>query len=121
MRSRNVAPCERANSHASSAVRRLPTCSGPVGLGAKRPVGAGLRRAHADHARVGEAVSWISRYATKTRTAAAAHPSYRPGGCRATYPPVERGRLVQREPVTRSALVSNRRPFTTMNMWPLLA
>ena len=31
------APAERANSHASSAVRRLPRWSVPVGLGAKRP------------------------------------------------------------------------------------
>ena len=30
-------PPPRANSHASSAVRRLPRCSGPLGLGAKRP------------------------------------------------------------------------------------
>ena len=37
MRSRNRAPAPRANSQASSAVRRLPTCSSPVGVGAKRP------------------------------------------------------------------------------------
>ena len=34
MRMRKRAPCERANSHASSAVRRLPRCSVPVGDGA---------------------------------------------------------------------------------------
>ncbi len=34
MRIRNLEPCERAYSHASSAVLRLPACSGPVGLGA---------------------------------------------------------------------------------------
>ena len=34
---RKRAPALRANSHASSAVRRLPRCSGPLGLGAKRP------------------------------------------------------------------------------------
>src|SRR5215208_8023225 len=36
-RTRNRAPAERANSQASSAVRRFPRWSGPVGLGAKRP------------------------------------------------------------------------------------
>ena len=36
-RTRNRAPAERANSQARSAVLRLPRCSGPVGLGAKRP------------------------------------------------------------------------------------
>lgn len=40
MRSRNGAPADRANSHASAAVRRLPTCSDPVGLGGE-PAGAG--------------------------------------------------------------------------------
>ena len=37
IRTRKRAPAERANSQASSAVRRLPRCSVPVGLGAKRP------------------------------------------------------------------------------------
>ena len=37
-RSRWGLPADRAKSHASRAVRRLPTCSGPVGLGANRPV-----------------------------------------------------------------------------------
>src|SRR3954463_4923263 len=40
IRTRNRAPAERANSHASRAVRRLPRCSVPVGLGAKRPSAA---------------------------------------------------------------------------------
>ena len=34
MRIRNFDPCDRAYSQASSAVLRLPACSGPVGLGA---------------------------------------------------------------------------------------
>ena len=38
----------------------------------------------------------------------------RPGGWRTTYPDVERCVLVQREPVSRIALVSKRRPSTTM-------
>src|SRR3954452_12731395 len=38
MRMRKRPPAERANSQASSAVRRLPRCRSPVGLGAKRPV-----------------------------------------------------------------------------------
>src|SRR5919202_5886333 len=37
MRTRKRASWLRAKSHASSAVRRLPRCSVPVGLGAKRP------------------------------------------------------------------------------------
>ena len=37
IRTRNRDPADRANSHASSAVRRFPRCSVPVGLGAKRP------------------------------------------------------------------------------------
>src|SRR4051812_6693477 len=39
MRTRNGEPAERANSHATIAVRRFPRCSAPVGLGAKRPTG----------------------------------------------------------------------------------
>src|SRR5687768_12441801 len=37
-RIRNRRPVERANSHASSAVRRLPTCRSPDGEGAYRPL-----------------------------------------------------------------------------------
>ena len=37
MRSRKASPAERASTQAISAVRRLPTCNGPVGDGAKRP------------------------------------------------------------------------------------
>ena len=38
IRTRNSEPADLAKSHASSAVRRLPRCSVPVGLGAKRPL-----------------------------------------------------------------------------------
>ena len=37
MRSRKTSPAERASSQANRAVRRLPTCSEPVGDGANRP------------------------------------------------------------------------------------
>ena len=39
MRRRKGDPSALATNQASTAVRRLPTWSGPVGLGAKRPVG----------------------------------------------------------------------------------
>jgi hypothetical protein len=39
MRTVKDPPDERADSHATSAVRRLPRCNGPVGLGANRPWG----------------------------------------------------------------------------------
>src|SRR3954469_15444856 len=38
IRIRKRPPADRANSHASRAVRRLPRCRSPVGEGAKRPV-----------------------------------------------------------------------------------
>ena len=44
-----------------------------------------------------------------------------PGGWRATKPAVLRCWLVQRVPPPDSALVSKRRPSTTMNAWPALA
>src|SRR3546814_4763123 len=40
-RIRKRLPSTRAKSHANRAVRRLPTCRGPVGLGANRPSGIG--------------------------------------------------------------------------------
>ena len=46
---------------------------------------------------------------------------YRPGGWRATKPPVGRICCVQRVPPPRSADVSKRQPPTTMKAWPALA
>ena len=45
MRNTKRACWERAKSQASSAVRRLPICNGPDGLGAKRPSGERTRGA----------------------------------------------------------------------------
>ena len=56
MRSQNRPPRDRAASHATSAVRRLPRCSGPLGLGAKqKPIGPNvehstLKPSQPDHA-----------------------------------------------------------------------
>src|SRR3954452_1210622 len=46
---------------------------------------------------------------------------YRPAGCRATKPAVERPSLDQREPVTRVAEVSKRMPATSRKTCPSLA
>ena len=42
-RKMKVPPCRLANSQLKSAARILPTCSSPVGLGAKRTIGATMR------------------------------------------------------------------------------
>ena len=95
IRTRKRAPAERAKSQASSAVRRLPRCSVPVGLGAKRP----LRLTRTE----GVSAISASRGAVRSRSEYSSSMSLRPA--HAHLGVVEADARLGRRVVVRRALV----------------